>query len=641
MVALAVAGVVAGWAGATVVPTSHSAFSSFTVSPANTFGAATFCPNVAPAWMTGMEHGVTSSAGDGIFSALSAAGGSISASSEVPRSGNYSLRLNDTSNAGDTWIDSSIINSTTMIVRFAMRLTSLPSSGMGQIASVWTSSGTQIASVGYDNSTQKLHAQFDGGTVRAAASTISAGQWYRVDLRINTGGATHTLDWRINGVAQTQATRSSSAMTMEDLTLGSVRDADIYNAYIDDIVITTDSSDYPLADGRILGLVPNAMGTITNPNGYLKDNSSTTNISSTSWTLLDGLPMTSTAGYIRQTTASSGSHAHVAFADIARTKCIDAVRAVVALHSSGTTANQAKTSIFEGSTETVVHNDSVATTSLTYRGKVITPATGSWTTSKLNSLQARIGSAVNTASEPYWDGLLLEYEQSTKDDTIYENVVLADNPAGYWRLAETSGTTVTARSGSPNGTYLNLPVRGVSSMVGDTNTGVIFNGVDDAADFGNVHGFTGTASFTIEAWLNPTAPTASSTARRIIAKEGTAGWDLDISGTGDSPSNRVAIARWDSGGGVDFTRTTTGLQPDTWYHVVATYDGATLRMYLNGVLESSAPSTRSVGAHTNPLRFGGGSNSANYFGGEIDEVAIYTTALSATRIQEHYNTGRR
>src|ERR1051326_5474674 len=82
------------------------------------------------------------------------------------------------------------------------------------------------------------------------------------------------------------------------------------------------------------------------------------------------------------------------------------------------------------------------------------------------------------------------------------------------------------------------------------------------------------------------------------------------------------------------------LVPNTWYHVVVTYDGTTERMYTNGVQASSASSPGYVTDPTTPLIIGTGPEISGGGGAEwdgaLDDVAIYPSALSQTQITNHY-----
>ena len=99
----------------------------------------------------------------------------------------------------------------------------------------------------------------------------------------------------------------------------------------------------------------------------------------------------------------------------------------------------------------------------------------------------------------------------------------------------------------------------------------------------------------------------------------------------------------DNAGGKDGAQSPSGLVTGTWYHVVATYDGTSIRLYLDGTLVSTVGSTRSIPAHASPLRFGLSSayTNADRYSGSLDEVAVYTTALSAQQVTSHYQAGRR
>jgi hypothetical protein len=83
------------------------------------------------------------------------------------------------------------------------------------------------------------------------------------------------------------------------------------------------------------------------------------------------------------------------------------------------------------------------------------------------------------------------------------------------------------------------------------------------------------------------------------------------------------------------------LSPNTWYHLVATYDGTTERIYTNGILVASASSPGYVPDPTSPLLIATGPEISGSGGAEwdgaIDDVAIYPSALSQTQITNHYS----
>jgi chitodextrinase len=82
----------------------------------------------------------------------------------------------------------------------------------------------------------------------------------------------------------------------------------------------------------------------------------------------------------------------------------------------------------------------------------------------------------------------------------------------------------------------------------------------------------------------------------------------------------------------------TALTANTWAHLAATYDRATMRLYVNGVQVASRAQTGAIATSTNPLQIGGDSIYGQYFAGRIDEVRIYNRALSAAEIQSDMNT---
>ena len=191
-------------------------------------------------------------------------------------------------------------------------------------------------------------------------------------------------------------------------------------------------------------------------------------------------------------------------------------------------------------------------------------------------------------------------------------------------MNEGRGTTVSDTSGQNNtGTLLNA-----TWTTGRYGTGLAFNGsnswvtVNDSASLNLVNGLT------LEAWVRPTLNTDW---RTIMLKEWDAVYELYASTT-TGPGTGVNI------GGYQEVFSSTPLPTNTWSHVAATWDGATLRLYVNGVLVASRAATGTPATSTNPLRIGGNAHWGEYFAGTIDEVRIYKRALSAAEIQTDMNT---
>jgi hypothetical protein len=80
------------------------------------------------------------------------------------------------------------------------------------------------------------------------------------------------------------------------------------------------------------------------------------------------------------------------------------------------------------------------------------------------------------------------------------------------------------------------------------------------------------------------------------------------------------------------------LPANTWVHVAGTYDGASLRIYVNGALNASMAVTGSTCSNTEPLGIGAKNRTATgvveaYMDGRIDDLRVYSRALSAAEIK--------
>jgi hypothetical protein len=70
-----------------------------------------------------------------------------------------------------------------------------------------------------------------------------------------------------------------------------------------------------------------------------------------------------------------------------------------------------------------------------------------------------------------------------------------------------------------------------------------------------------------------------------------------------------------------------------WSHLALTYDGARLRLFLDGTQVSSRTATGTIRMTTDPLWIGGNRPYGEYFRGVIDEVRVYDRALSPAKVR--------
>lgn len=88
--------------------------------------------------------------------------------------------------------------------------------------------------------------------------------------------------------------------------------------------------------------------------------------------------------------------------------------------------------------------------------------------------------------------------------------------------------------------------------------------------------------------------------------------------------------------GLNYTPSGPSLYDDQWHHLVWVYDNGNLTLYVDSIVVGSysgvaAPQSGGVSA------IGQRADSTEYFAGVLAEVAIYDTALTATRVAAHYS----
>jgi VCBS repeat-containing protein len=192
-----------------------------------------------------------------------------------------------------------------------------------------------------------------------------------------------------------------------------------------------------------------------------------------------------------------------------------------------------------------------------------------------------------------------------------------------YNFNEGSGTTLTDRSGRGH----TGAISGAAwSTQGKFGGALSFDGVNDWVTISDTAALDLTTGMTLEAWV---LPSTLSGWRTVLLKERSGGlvYSLYTSGDGTRPSGYVATPGEVGVVGPSSVSTTT------WTHLAVTYDGAMLRLFVNGTQVATRALTAPITASTGALRIGGNSVWTEFFQGRIDEVRIYNRALSAAEIQ--------
>lgn len=215
----------------------------------------------------------------------------------------------------------------------------------------------------------------------------------------------------------------------------------------------------------------------------------------------------------------------------------------------------------------------------------------------------------------------------------YSATVLGDSPLRYYRMDSTTGTETDHGSNAQNGTTHAAPTQSVTGALnGDTDTAYTFASASSqyvsAADTGLP---SGNSAFSIEGWAKIASNPA---ALAIICSFGTSSSGAQAELYVDS-SGRPNVAIF-GGTAVVGSALSTGV----WHHIVGTYDGSNERLYVDGTLVAgpTAPGV-TVNLGTGGLAISSNVTPGSYFNGSIDEVAVYSTALSQTKVTNHYTIG--
>jgi glucose/arabinose dehydrogenase len=241
-----------------------------------------------------------------------------------------------------------------------------------------------------------------------------------------------------------------------------------------------------------------------------------------------------------------------------------------------------------------------------------------------------------TADPGTWSGdTPLDYDYQWQTCPTYPAVIKTDSPIAYWRLGETSGTTaVDASNNVRDGSYVEGPVLGrAGAVTGDSDTAVGFQEIGDRVVVADDAALRMNDSFSIEYWAKHNSMIGGFPG--FIRKGSSAASDagyLIFYNSDLRPNFKRAGLQMKSSAAAALSTT-------KFKHYVITYDEGTqtLKWYANGNLDATyAGVVFPNSSDPASLHLGRGDNYGNHV---LDEVALYSRALSTGEVASHYDAG--
>ena len=291
-----------------------------------------------------------------------------------------------------------------------------------------------------------------------------------------------------------------------------------------------------------------------------------------------------------------------------------------------------------------------------YVGETITQSAGTLDTDSTNNHNIYTGNFSKSGGTYTNNNSKLTLDHSsnqtfTLSDTLYDLHVgdsLKHGLQGYWKLDETAAGSCTGSldacdsSGNANhgtwGTTANSSDASdptVSSTVPTlkyTNARSLdFDGTDDNVRVEDNATLDITDNITLSAWVRSEG-TQQQFAKIVHKYKGDANYPYQLNFEGASDDKLTfhlsdGVAEYNATSQSDITQ-------NAWIHVVGTYDGSVLRLYVNGDENSTASASFSIETNNQYLGIGGrDGGTIHAFNGKIDDVRVYNRALTAEEIR--------
>ena len=207
-----------------------------------------------------------------------------------------------------------------------------------------------------------------------------------------------------------------------------------------------------------------------------------------------------------------------------------------------------------------------------------------------------------------------------------EEIPASSDCVGRWDFEEGDGPAIDTSGNGYDGVisgcvYSSYSVHGEYSMY--------FDGNSDEIVCNNIPELDILSGFTLSAWIVCEDDTIGETYFLSKGDE----FALGISGTA------IPVLRWNDGSDNQFFYGQTTLEPQTWYHITATFDGLNVEIYVNGGINTDGPYYSVSSPDITGENFKIGVYNTWDFKGKIDNVCIWDRALNDDEILASYYLG--
>lgn len=224
--------------------------------------------------------------------------GTASVDTGTVRSGSRAGRCNPTATTGSFAASNTLSASNKAVLRIYVWFTTLPNAITPLLTGQNSGAGLRHGAY-FNSSDSKIYAGSGTSALGASGVSVTTGQWYRIDVKLDASNNPHTIDVQVDGSLCGQATVAAAAANYAtaEFKAGFVGTNVTADVFFDDWLISQTTGDYPLGPGFVNHFIPTSDGThnIAGTGDFQRGNTGTDilNATTTAFQLIDDIPLPS------------------------------------------------------------------------------------------------------------------------------------------------------------------------------------------------------------------------------------------------------------------------------------------------------------------------------------------------------------